>query len=859
MSVVEKEADTEISLPSTTDAVQPLAKRSLTNPQISSILHPSHGLIGANGSENEGQNGENVSRPNNPLVFSKACHCLGVSADEADYLIDLYMSNITAFSLFHKPSFQEKINNISSHVQLAALLSAMFTFSAKFAMDFHTNTAPPSLRAKPHITSGHFEKIAIEMQKNALEEYGDSEPSLSLLQACILTAFQYLIRGVRGTAWRYLGTCIRIAYELDLHRVDSVGPAEGAKFNDLEKEEKRRAWWALWEMDTFASTIRRSPTAIDWSENETLLPIKDDFWYYGTPQASCFLATKPMSRWKDLQKSGNEACKAWFIVVNSLMRDAQALSDPRGQAGVVPSRNNDRQDETVSEKLTIISNSLRCFALALPKWLQYHGQNMSFTLDDGAKVETRNENAAKHGMYLMVQLTHLMVDHYQEFRLNSERAAHRPPAQPPETDTHQLSETQGQALSRFVLAADNIFKMVSRCSDDHVPHVNPFFASTIWIAAAVHLVQKHFGGTGTNVDLADSKFEFFRMNYQQYVKFWNTPSVLEERLEALERQLERMRRNGGHSREGVGLGAEAPREENPNQTGPIAPSNSQQSAGRQPLQSLHYFGSSNQFNEMSPESITTTPLLTPHPLLLSSIYPLSSIQPEYSFAEDISYDPVTPARWNVRGRTTFKTNLIVSDYPRTNSIRSISSNGQIVTSAHPRQDIPSSTPIKTVQSFEVLLHKLALPLTLVSLTKTKMAFTVTRQHLASIFELTSKGEWGPFLAALDPEVRWWIGADEHDPASKTGIYNVASWQEKVGTPLRHRLKDGYLPMKADHVDIVSPLKAIVEASGSAVQNNGKPYHNRFAWFLIFSEETGKIVEIREYMNTELVKEVHTTN
>jgi ketosteroid isomerase-like protein len=35
--------------------------------------------------------------------------------------------------------------------------------------------------------------------------------------------------------------------------------------------------------------------------------------------------------------------------------------------------------------------------------------------------------------------------------------------------------------------------------------------------------------------------------------------------------------------------------------------------------------------------------------------------------------------------------------------------------------------------------------------------------------------------------------------------------------------------------------------------------DRFCWIMIFSKETGKVVEIREYMNTALVKEVMTTN
>jgi hypothetical protein len=107
-----------------------------------------------------------------------------------------------------------------------------------------------------------------------------------------------ILSGVRGIAWRHLGTFIRLAYELDLHRIDSA-EGSGSVYDApkaIEAEEHRRAWWAIWEMDTFASIIRRSPTAINWPENETFLPIKDEFWYSGTEQTSCFLAPKPMAR-----------------------------------------------------------------------------------------------------------------------------------------------------------------------------------------------------------------------------------------------------------------------------------------------------------------------------------------------------------------------------------------------------------------------------------------------------------------------------------------------------------------------------------------------------------------------------------
>ena len=371
----------------------------------------------------------------------------------------------------------------------------MFIFSARFARKTHSNDKSSHLAILlSTLTPKHFECIAIELQEKVLRECGDEPPPLFLLQSFILTTFQHLIRGVRGIAWRHLGISIRLAYELDLHCIDSSSEGSGSGYDARKAidEERRRAWWAIWEMDTFASIIRRSPTAINWPENETFLPIKDEFWFSGTEQASCFLAPKAMARWRNLQNSGNESCKAWFIVVNSLMRDAQMLSDPRGLFSD-SKRPSSKSDMVISEDLSVISNSLRCLTIALPIALQYHGEYLTFGSDDPANTGTaRQLDGSKHGTYLMIQLTHLIIDHFEafqccsgEYRVNLDGGS----SKQRQSSLLVLSEQQRQALNRFVLAADKAFTMVSRCSDDHVQAVNPFLASSVWIAAAVQLVQ----------------------------------------------------------------------------------------------------------------------------------------------------------------------------------------------------------------------------------------------------------------------------------------------------------------------------------------------------------------------------------
>lgn len=83
----------------------------------------------------------------------------------------------------------------------------------------------------------------------AIAELGDEPLSLPLLQTMILNALCLLLQGVRGRAWRLLGTCIRSAYELNLHLIDAGKPNGQYQPANAEQwcieEEWRRAWWAI--------------------------------------------------------------------------------------------------------------------------------------------------------------------------------------------------------------------------------------------------------------------------------------------------------------------------------------------------------------------------------------------------------------------------------------------------------------------------------------------------------------------------------------------------------------------------------------------------------------------------------------
>ncbi|GME29195.1 uncharacterized protein LTHEOB_9938 [Neofusicoccum parvum] len=169
------------------------------------------------------------------------------------------------------------------------------------------------------------------------------------------------------------------------------------------------------------------------------------------------------------------------------------------------------QSTDVAERLAVVSNALHCFSLALPEPLRYRNEYLDFET-----AEARKLHSAKFSIHVMRQLATLMT--YRSTTSNDNDPDH-------------------QGHRRFIEASDNVFAIVKNSAEDHVRHVNPFLASTVWFAAAVQLAHRFGAAPGSNTDLVESKFELLRMNCQQYAKFWATPDALLENLSALEAHL----------------------------------------------------------------------------------------------------------------------------------------------------------------------------------------------------------------------------------------------------------------------------------------------------------------------------------
>lgn len=470
---------------------------------------------------------------------------------------------MTAISLFHRPTFEHRIYIELAPEQSSALLASMFSFSAR-----HIESNNGARRGT--LNPARFYELASDTVHKQLRKCDDGPPPLSLLQTLIITTFYELVSCVQRVAWRLLGALIRIAYELRLHLVDlpsrptlnNENPEPVEKW--IAKEERRRAWWAIWEFEVFVTTIRRCPLGIHPSQHTTLLPVDDALWFKGQKSPSCFLEADPALRWKELQNSGNDSGKAWFIVINSLMRDAHCLSNPS-----VPSRpcaqdedrhyrntnSEDRQqinpDSEISLQLAILDNCVSCFSIALPQRLRYRSELLFAPSTTSTESTTQRRDSDKITIHVMIQLAKIMILHKDCFRNDSQALDQQLPEQYDYNNTSAAAElptnsdrtaaTSSAVWSRYLHAAENVVSSVRNASPDILSYGHPLLVNTFWMVAAIQIVQKTFAKTRSEKLVAQSNFDLLRLTIMQHGDYWSSPAVRIQNLERLESTLSAIR------------------------------------------------------------------------------------------------------------------------------------------------------------------------------------------------------------------------------------------------------------------------------------------------------------------------------
>ncbi len=219
-----------------------------------------------------------------------------------------------------------------------------------------------------------FAKEAQSIYADATRLQGDGfSPSLPYLQGCILLAFYHNTNASNSFGWTLTGVCSRLAYDLGIDLVDenlcdqadSTNSYPNTAADWVLREELRRAWWSVWELDTFASTVARRPYTIDRAKMYVLLPVSDECWFNEQPVASAPMGHTPETAWRSLQGSPNQDERAWFLIANFLMSLAYDL-----KATKVVSFHSKAEMES----------ALDCLSLALP--VQFRTTACSFVFSD---------------------------------------------------------------------------------------------------------------------------------------------------------------------------------------------------------------------------------------------------------------------------------------------------------------------------------------------------------------------------------------------------------------------------------------------------------------------------------------------
>lgn len=255
----------------------------------------------------------------------------------------------------HRPSFDHKFSYQNSWLEAetlnaedALVLNAIFALSSRFATFGFPPLLPASERGKPFAEAAR--KIILSNFNN-FDQFDSDMPQLKCLQGCILLSYYLLTSTAGSQSWMMTGLCCRMAYEMDLDTTDSTPLPPGDVETWLRREELRRAWWAIWELDGVASSLSRRPFSINRYSMAVNLPVSDEKWFANMVTDSTPLGNDPLSAWKALRNSANVDERAWYLASKALLKQASEIQS-------TDFRSSEREE---------VWNALEHVRLALPK------------------------------------------------------------------------------------------------------------------------------------------------------------------------------------------------------------------------------------------------------------------------------------------------------------------------------------------------------------------------------------------------------------------------------------------------------------------------------------------------------------
>ena len=183
-----------------------------------------------------------------------------------DIILGTYLRAVHWFMLlFHEPTFRMRYESLMARgiqsradSRFSLLLLTVWVLGCKYVSEADA--------ARLEFDAKGFQTVALRhLEAKLMFLFEDSE--LESVQVCVLLGSFYLYTGRPNLGFVVLGSGIRCAFALGLHRESSwTSLAEEAQ------EERKRVWWALFVFDRFASIVYGHPCGIREGDFEVSEP-----------------------------------------------------------------------------------------------------------------------------------------------------------------------------------------------------------------------------------------------------------------------------------------------------------------------------------------------------------------------------------------------------------------------------------------------------------------------------------------------------------------------------------------------------------------------------------------------------------
>lgn len=286
------------------------------------------------------------------------------SREIIDHLVDIFFAVVhPQFRLLHRPTIIQQLNDHSyiCSEKAALLLNAIFALAARYSDDIRVEILDlslqrplgdkPSLSKSPLLNSPYQRRERWELGMGFLlrankllqEETSEAdkiehktgetqEPSIQVLQAAALLAFAEVGMGTSNRAQSMISMCARMAYDLGLDSVDcddyeSQAEPSLNKQSWIRKEELRRLWWRIWDLDNFTCTAKYRPRTMSPIKCKTKLPVNDVDWFDGNEVPSFFLPSNIRRLPEFMQSHPLSSAAVYRIISCHLIATLANISD----------------------------------------------------------------------------------------------------------------------------------------------------------------------------------------------------------------------------------------------------------------------------------------------------------------------------------------------------------------------------------------------------------------------------------------------------------------------------------------------------------------------------------------------------